>query len=322
MSVVAAYRYRKGVRIEPVSLDTPPVHASDPSDFIWIGLVEPSEDMLRQLQTSFDLHPLSIEDALQAHELPKLDIYGNQLFVTMRTARLEKDEIIYGETSIFAGRHHIISVRHGSNRSYTNLRTTLEASPDLLTLGIDYVLHAIVDYIVDGYVPIVSAIEDDVLEMERQALDNFLSRDEIRRLFDLRRELIKFHRVLDPTFDLVRKLANIDLPCIDKEARPYFSNVLDHINRIESKVHSLQEILKSVFETSMLLEQKQQSVITRQLASWAAILAVPTAIAGIYGMNFKNMPELETQYGYYVVIFIIVTSCSFLFWRFKRAGWI
>ena len=213
MSVVAAYRYRKGVRIEPVSLDTPPVHASDPSDFIWIGLVEPSEDMLRQLQTSFDLHPLSIEDALQAHELPKLDIYGNQLFVTMRTARLEKDEIIYGETSIFAGRHHIISVRHGSNRSYTNLRTTLEASPDLLTLGIDYVLHAIVDYIVDGYVPIVSAIEDDVLEMERQALDNFLSRDEIRRLFDLRRELIKFHRVLDPTFDLVRKLANIDLPC-------------------------------------------------------------------------------------------------------------
>ncbi len=322
MSVVAAYFYRDGRRVEAVTLDEVMPRAVGHGEFVWIGLLEPSEDELRTLQRNFGLHPLAVEDALRAHQLPKLDIYGDQLFVTVRTAHLEDDSILYGETSIFVGANHIISVRHGSTRGHTELRAQLEASPKLLAHGVDYVLHAILDYVVDGYLPIVETIEDQVLVMERRALDEFLTREEVTRLFMLRHQLIKFQRILGPTLEMVRKLVNLDLPCIDHETRPYFNDVLDHVRRVENMVASLRDVLTSVFEIGTLLEQQRQGVITRQLAAWAAILAVPTAIAGVYGMNFKNMPELELQYGYHTVISVIFILCVTLYWRFRQANWL
>jgi len=322
MSVVAAYLYRNGHRVKEVSLDHPVPCANDRSEFVWIGLVEPSEAELRTLQENFGLHPLAIEDALKAHQLPKVDIYGDQLFVVARTAHLEGDRIASGETAIFVGVNHVITVRHGSARAHTELRARLEAAPTLLNHGVDYVLHAILDFVVDGYFPIVATIEDDVLKMERQALDTFLSREDVMRLFTLRHQLIKFRRILGPTSELVGKLVHLDLPCLDPEVRPYFNDVLDHVRRVEGMTAGLRDILTSVFETSTLLEQQRQGAITRQLAAWAAILAVPTAIAGIYGMNFENMPELKTQYGYFVVIAIILVFCVTLYIRFKRAKWL
>jgi magnesium transporter len=192
----------------------------------------------------------------------------------------------------------------------------------LLKHGVDYVLHAILDYIVDGYLPIVEVIEDDVLTLEKQALDTFLSRPEITRLFTLRHQLIKFQRTLGPTSELVKKLVHIDLPCMDPEVRPYFSDVLDHVRRVETMVGGLRDVLTSVFEIGTLLEQQRQGTITRQLAAWAAILAVPTAVAGIYGMNFENMPELKAQYGYYVVLGVIAILCGTLYVKFKLAKWL
>ena len=322
MSVVAAFLYRDGKRVREISIEEPTPCTSDTSEFVWIGLLEPSEDELRTLQKQFDLHPLAVEDALKAHQLPKVDIYGAQLFVVARTAHLEGDHIDYGETAIFVGRSHIISVRHGSARAHTELRAGLEAAPSLLVLGVDYVLHAILDFVVDGYSPIVETIEEDVLEMERRALDSFLARADVTRIFDLRRELIRFQRLLGPMVETCSKLARLDLPCIDPEARPYFSDVLDHVRRVESMMAGLREVLTSVFEISTLLEQQRQGTITRQLAAWAAILAVPTAIAGIYGMNFENMPELSTKYGYFVVVGVIGILCAGLYLRFKRARWL
>ena len=322
MSVVAAYLYREGQRVGEVHLDQPMPHMVGHGEFVWIGLLEPSDEELRSLQENFGLHPLAVEDALRAHQLPKLDIYGDQLFVTMRTAHMDGDRIIYGETSIFVGANHIISVRHGSTRAHTQLRAQLETSPQLLMHGVDYVLHAILDYVVDGYLPIVETIEDQVLAMERRALDEFLNREEVTRLFTLRHQLIKFQRVLGPTSEMVRKLVHLDLPCIDHEVRPYFNDVLDHVRRMENMVAGLRDVLTSVFEIGTLLEQQRQGVITRQLAAWAAILAVPTAIAGVYGMNFKHMPELDWPYGYYAVLGTIFTLCGTLFWRFKRAKWL
>jgi magnesium transporter len=322
MSVVAAHLYRNGHRIEEVSLDHPVLCAKDRSEFVWIGLVEPSEAELRTLQENFGLHPLAVEDALTAHEIPKVDVYGDQLFVVARTAHLEEDEIAYGETAIFVGVNHIITVRHGSARAHTDLRARLEAAPTLLNHGVDYVLHAILDFVVDGYFPIVATIEDDVLKMERQALDTFLSREDVTRLFTLRHQLIKFRRILGPTSELVAKLVHLDLPCLDPDVRPYFNDVLDHVRRVEGMTGGLRDVLTSVFEISTLLEQQRQGAITRQLAAWAAILAVPTAIAGIYGMNFENMPELKTQYGYFVVIGVILAFCVTLYIRFKRTKWL
>ena len=322
MSIIAASLYRNGKRIGPVSLDQPVRCATDRSEFVWIGLFEPSETELRQLQENYDLHPLAIEDALLAHQLPKLDIYGDQLFVVARPAHLADGQICYGETSVFVGDTFIISVRHGSERAHSGLRQQLESSPGLLQHGVDYVLHAILDFIVDGYLPIVEAIEEEVLETEQRTLDAFLEREEIGRLFTLRRELIRFQRVLGPMHEVCNKLTHVPLPALDREVRPYFQDVLDHVRRVETRVGGLREILTSVFEAANLLEQQRQGVITRQLAAWAAILAVPTAIAGIYGMNFANMPELKTDYGYFIVLGVIGLLCSGLYVRFKKARWL
>lgn len=322
MTVVAAQLYRHGKAAMPVSLDQPVKCAADRSEFVWIGLFEPAEDELRQLQTNYDLHPLAIEDALKAHQLPKVDVFGDQLFVVARTAHLEDDQIAYGETAIFVHENYIITVRHGSARAHTALRRQLEAAPSLLSHGVDYVLHAILDYIVDGYLPIVEAIEEEVLETEQHVLDAFLGREEVRRLFTLRRELTRFQRVLSPMSEVCVRLTHLELPSLDPAVRPYFRDVLDHVRRVEARVGSLREILTSVFETSHLLEQQRQGTITRQLAAWAAILAVPTAIAGIYGMNFENMPELKAEYGYFIVVGIIAALCTVLYVRFKKAGWL
>nr|CAD6611691.1 magnesium and cobalt transport protein CorA [Rhizobium sp. Khangiran2] len=321
MPVIASFVYRNGRRGEPVTVNgTPPL--LEEHDFVWIGLHEPVESEIEGLAQTYGLHQLAVEDALKAHQVPKVEVYGEQLFVIAKTAHLEGDKIRYGETAIFVGRQHIITVRHGSARAHTDLRSQLEASPQLLSQGPDYVLHAILDFIVDGYLPVVQEIEDKVLKMEKHMLASFLEREQIRRLFRLRRQLILFGRILGPMSDVTSKLVHLDLPCIDENARPFFRDVHDHVSRVESMVGGLREVITSVFEASNLLEQQRQGAITRQLAAWAAILAVPTAIAGIYGMNFEKMPELSTRYGYYVVIAVIAALCGILYYRFKRTGWL
>ncbi|NRP23223.1 Cobalt/magnesium transport protein CorA [Ensifer adhaerens] len=321
MTVVASYLYRAGKRADEVPLVATPVDARD-GEFIWIGVTDPTADEMANLQVMFGLHPLAVEDALNGMQVPKVDIYGNQLFVVIKTAHLEGEKIAYGETCIFVGKRHLISVRHGSARSHQELRQQLEQSPQLLEHGPDYVLHGIIDFVVDGYLPMVETLEDKILELEKHVLMSFLQPEQIRRVFRMRRHVIRFQRVLGPMGEVVGKLSHLDLPCIDDNAKPFFKDVHDHIKRVEGLVSGLREIMTSVFEASNLLEQQRQGTITRQLAAWAAILAVPTAIAGIYGMNFEHMPELGTRYGYFAVLGVIATLCAILYWRFKKSGWL
>jgi len=322
MAVVAAYLYRDGARVRSVNLDETVDCEGKRSEFVWIGIVDPTPEEMRSLQTCYDLHPLAVEDAIVADQLPKVDVYGDQLFVVARTARLQGETIEYGETAIFVGHSHIISVRHGSTRAHTALREQLEKSPRLLMHGVDYLLHAILDYIIDGYIPLIEDLEEEVLEMEEHAVAGFLGRDEVNRIFTVRRELIRFQRILGPMSEVATKLARQELPCIDPEVRPYFRDVQDHVRRVQARVDGLREVLTSVFELSTLLEQQRQGTITRQLAAWAAILAVPTAIAGIYGMNFQNMPETHSKYGYFIVVGVILLICVLLYRRFRRFGWL
>lgn len=321
MTVVAANLYRAGQCVGPVSIDDMPAcHGDD--EFVWIGLYEPSEDDLRKLADRYHLHPLAVEDAVKANQLPKVDIYGEQLFVVARTAHLDGDHIRYGETAIFVGKHHVVTVRHGSARAHTALRKELEQSPGLLRRGTDYVLHAILDFIVDGYQPIIDQIEECVLEIEQSTLDSFLGREQVARLFTFRRQLIRFQRVTITMGELIAKLAKLDMPCIDRDIRPYFNDVLDHLRRVEGTTATLREVLGQVFEVSNLLEQQRQGAITRQLAAWAAILAMPTAIAGIYGMNFEYMPELKVRGAYFVVLGVIAGLCTVLYARFRALKWL
>jgi len=322
MSVVAAFAYAAGKRAREVFLDQPDSLEPREGEFLWIGLFEPNEAELRTLQDRFDLHPLAVEDALSARQMPKVDVYGEQLFIVAKTAHLETDHIAYGETDIFLGPRHIITVRHGSARAHNELRAQLEASPTLLAHGGDYVLHAVLDFIVDGYLPIVDSIEEEIQLMERHALDAFLSRAEVTKIFTLRRELMKFRKLLGPMEQVASHLEHHDVPCVDSEVRLYFRDVRDHIQRVAALVEGLRDVLSSVFEISTLMEQQRQGAITRQLAAWAAILAVPTAIAGIYGMNFEHMPELRWKYGYFLVLGAITLICGLLYRRFKRAKWL
>ena len=322
MPVVAAYLYRDGARVRSVPIDEKANCFEDKSEFVWIGIADPEADEMKALEDCYDLHPLAIEDAIAAQQLPKIDVYGDHLFVVARTARLEGEKIEYGETAIFVGSHFIITVRHGSPRTHTALREQLEKAPTLLMHGTDYLLHAVLDFIVDGYAPLVDSIEEEVLELESQAAGAFLSREDVNHIFSLRRELIRFQRILGPMEEVALKLARQDLPCIEPGARMYFSDVQDHVRRVQARVDGLCEALTSVFEFSTLLEQQRTGAITRQLAAWAAILAVPTAMAGIYGMNFANMPELHARYGYFAVISVMLGICALLYARFRSAGWL
>lgn len=321
MSVVASYVYKDGKRVRAAPLTDQGLSLAK-GEYLWIGLHEPSDEEFDVLVRRFHLHPLAVEDALSAHQIPKLEVYGSELFIVARTAQAKGDRILYGETHVFLGPNYVITIRHGSARAHTQLRAQLEASPHQLKHGPDFILHGVLDFIVDGYIPIIDAIEDKVLEMEQVALDSFLSRADITRLFELRRELLKFSRVLGPMEEVCVKLQSLDLPCIDREVRPYFRDVADHVRRVSSRAAGLRDILASVFEVSNLLEQQRQGVITRKLAAWAAILATPTAVAGIYGMNFEHMPELRWTYGYPAVLALIVAICIGLYITFKRTRWL
>jgi magnesium transporter len=326
LSVVAARIYREGrllAEIDPCKA-IPPL--DKPTDLLWIGLHEPSDRELKAIQQHLGLHELAVEDALDPRHLPKMESYGDHLFIVARTMHLDGEgdaaRIAYGNTALFVGRQFIVTVRHGSDRGHAPVRNQLEATPWLLRQGADYVLHAILDFIVDGYFHVIDAVEEQVLAMEDRSLDHFLDRTETARLFSLRRDLFRLIRILGPMEDLAGRFVNIDLPQIDHDIDPYFRDLVDHVRRVNYRVAGLRDTLTSVIETSGLLEQQRQGAITRQLAAWAAILAVPTAIAGIYGMNFDIMPELRLKYGYFLVVGTMAAICLTLYVRFKRAGWL
>ncbi len=322
MAVVAARLYRAGRLLADCDDLTRLALPKQADDLLWVGLQEPHDAEMAAVASQLKFHPLSVEDALNGRQLPKLEQYPGHLFIVACTADWQGDHIHYGETAMFVGDRFIITARHGNPRDHAPVRTHLEAAPDLLSQGSDYVLHAILDYIVDGYMPVMDAIEEKVLSFEDRALDAFLSRGEIGELFQLRRELMRFQRRIEPMEDVLAKLAHLEMPHIDKEARAYFRDIEDHVRRLLHRATDLRDVLSGVFETSGLLEQQRQGTITRQLAAWAAILAVPTAIAGIYGMNFKFMPELEWRYGYFVAVGVMASICIALYIRFKRAGWL
>ena len=291
--------------------------------FDWVGLAEPDEAEMELARRQFGLHPLAVEDALNPMQLPKVEAYGQTLFIIARTAMIEEGEKIgFGQTALFLGPDFLVTVRFGSTRSHTALRARLEADAQRLAEGPDYVAHAILDYIVDGYQPIMEQLEGAVQDMEERAIDTFPEPSTIRRIFRLRRQLRRFQRVVGPMEEMSERLATVELPVIDPAARVWFRDVQDHVRRTLRRMVGLMETLASIVETASLLEQHRQGQMTRKLAAWAAILAVPTAIAGIYGMNFDVMPELRWRYGYPAIVAMIFLICGGLFWRFRRIGWL
>lgn len=322
MPIAAARVYSEGHRLRHLRLHEDEDRKVQDHQFAWIGLVDPTADELELLRQKFNLHPLGIEDALCDHPLPKVSVYGDQIFVVCRTARLVDEEIVYGETCAFLCRNHIITIRKGSERAHTEVRRHLEGSPAMLRHGIAYVLYSILDFIVDGYQPIVDEIEEDVLAIERRALDTFLSREDVTHLFNLRQSLTRFRRMLGPMEEVCARLEHLHLPFLDSSVRPYFRDVGDHVRRVSSAIEGLRDVLSSVFEVSNLFEQQRQNDVSRRLTAGAAILAIPTMVFGLYGMNFEVMPELHWRYGYMVVLAVVAAMCIGLYVAFRRAKWL
>ncbi len=324
MAIIASRRYSSG----KASKHSLPVNGERRGDlpagiFDWIGLADPSAEEMERVRSQFGLHPLAIEDALTPSQMPKVDVYGSNLFIVARTAAImEGENIAYGQTAIFLGRDFVVTVRLGSTRAHSKLRERLEADAEHMAEGPDYVAHAILDFIADGYEPLLDQLDEAVQSLEERAIDAFPETSTIRRIFRLRRQFRKFTRIIGPMEGMCERLAGTDLPAIDPGARVWFRDVLDHVHRAMARMTMLRETLASIVETAALLEQHRQGEMTRQLAAWAAILAVPTAIAGIYGMNFDYMPELHERWGYPAVWGVIVIICGGLYLRFRRIGWL
>jgi magnesium transporter len=320
--VVACGVYLEGKRIADIAIDEAGKWSHKPGHVVWIGLYEPDLELLHRLQSQFGLHPLAIEDAGRAHQRPKIEQYGESLFIVARTAQIVDNRIAYGETHLFVGQGFVISVRHGASTSYSAVRERSESCPKMLSHGEDYILYAILDFIVDNYVPVIETVHAEVDQIEDAVLDERSHQSDVKRLYNLRRDLLRLRDAVMPLVEVCRRLEHAEVKPIDPPMQPLFRDVTDHVRRVQEEIDSLRELLAFAFEASLMMAQAQQNTIVRRLASWAAILAVPTAVAGIYGMNFEYMPELHWEYGYLVVIILILGVCGFLYWQFRRIGWL
>lgn len=319
--VVDSALYIGGHRNRSVSIDQaePP---DQPDHFVWIGLLEPSEELLHTVQARFGLHDLAVEDAHRAHQRPKLEAYGQSLFVVLRTAELKSGRVECGETHVFIGHGYVITVRHGASSSYAELRKRCETVPMMLGKGVDFVLYSIIDFVVDKYFPIVETLEAEVEETAAEVLTAAFSPERIARIYEIRRELQILRRSVTPLIEMAGRLARVEVPLIDEDLKPYFRDVQDHTTRLTERIENLRELLASALEANLLIVSIRQNEVMKKLAGWAAILAVPTAIAGIYGMNFEHMPELHWRYGYPSAVAVILAVCLWLYLRFKRSGWL
>jgi magnesium transporter len=321
--IVACAVYRDGRRVhDDVPLNEIGLYARAEGSIVWLGLYEPNEDVLETLGDQLGLHTLLLEDAHQAHQRPKIEIYGDVLFLVLRTAQLINGEIEYGETHLIASRGFVVSIRHGASSSYAEVRRRCEQSPDLMRLGESHVVHAILDFIVDNYYPIVDDITGELALIEREIFSAAPANEKIERIYRLRAELVTMRRAVAALVEISNRLGRHELPVITAAIRPYLHDLHDHALQVDEAIVDLRERLASAFEASLLLASARQNEIVKRLAGWAAILAVPTAIAGIYGMNFKYMPELQWPWGYPALMALMGAACGYLFYRFKRAAWL
>jgi len=322
--VVNSAAYAGGLRVGEVAIQDISEVLKQPDRFVWIGLHEPDAELLREVQQEFSLHDLAIEDAARAHQRPKLERYGESLFVVLRTAHLDPatGEIEFGETHLFVGPNYVVSVRHGPSLPYIEVRSRCEANPDLMARGPGYVLYSLMDFIVDQYFPLVDALEDKLESLEDNIFSQTLTRETTERIYQLKRVLLEVKRGIAPLVDMSNRLMRADTTLIPDDVRPYFRDVYDHAIRINEMIDMLRELLTTALEANLSLVAVSQNDAMKRLAGWAAIFAVPTMIAGIYGMNFKFMPELDWLFGYPMTMALMIGACGFLYYKFKRSGWL
>lgn len=295
---------------------------AEPTGFVWVGLHEPNADLLDKLQEEFGLHDLAVEDAHNAHQRPKIEAYGDSLFIALHTAQLVNGIIKFGETHVFLGPRYLVTVRHGASLSYAPARAGCERDPELLALGPSYGLYAVLDFIVDNFAPIASEFQEELRDLEKDIFSDTFRRETIQRLYELKRELVTMRLAVAPLQDILSQLVRLHPNLIKEEVRLYFRDVFDHAIRINESTDAIREMLTAALPVNMSMVTVAQGEVVKRLAGWAALLAAPTLIASWYGMNFVHMPELAGRWSYAVLIGVTVVTVGVLYRVLKRARWL
>jgi magnesium transporter len=314
--------YEDGIKLADIPTEEISDYLERPHAFVWVALWDATDAELHEMQEEFTLHELAVEDARHGHQRPKIEEYGDSLFAVMHLVEMEKSELRIGEVDVFVGPNYILSVRNHSTQHFLGVRERCEREPDLLRMGSDFVFYALMDAVVDRYFPLLDALESELETIEAQIFVKGAARDNIERMYALKRNAMVLKHAVAPLMEAVSKLHGGRVPRICAGSQDYFRDVYDHLARIEASIDTIRDTIGTAVQVSLSMVTIEENETTKRLAAWAGIFAVATAFAGIWGMNFKNMPELEWKYGYPTALLIIAGVCAALFRRFKRAGWL
>jgi len=325
--IVDSALYRSGgrVRVDCHKDDLAAVRdqATGEGDFVWVGLHQPSQEELDQVADVFSLHPLAVEDAVKAHQRPKLERYDDALFLVLKTLWYvdEDDAVETGEINLFVGERYVVSVRHGEGAELHSARLDLEERAAVLGHGPSAVVYAVCDRVVDAYEAVALSLQEDVDEVEESVFSPDRTQDS-QRIYILKRELAEMRRAVTPLREPMVRFARGDVPLVTEGAAPFFRDVADHVIRVSEGIESMDNLLSTAFDAHIARIGLQQNEDMRKISAWAAIAAVGTLVAGVYGMNFRNMPELRWHYGYFMALALMIGASFFLYRQFKKSGWL
>lgn len=318
--------YENGAKLADIAVADISDYMARPNCFVWVALNDPSPEELVELQHEFNLHELAVEDASHGHQRPKVEEYGDSLFVVMHLVEpvpgVGDEALNVGEVDVFVGRNYVLSVRNRSKSGFLGVRDRCEREPDLLRNGSGFVLYALMDAVVDRYFPVIDTLEVDLEEIEKQIFNQGAARESIKQLYELKQRAMVLKHAVAPLLEGASKLHGGRVPQICAGSQEYFRDVVDHLSRINGSIESIRDTISTAIHVNLSMVTISDGEVTKRLAAWAAIFAVCTAFAGIWGMNFEAMPELKWRYGYLMALGLITGTCGFLYWRFRKAGWL
>ncbi len=314
--------YANGRKLADIPVADISDFVAQPDTFVWVALYEPDAAELEEMKREFGLHELAVEDARKGHQRPKIEEYGDSLFCVLHLLELRGDELLVGEVAIFVGANYVLSVRNRSEQTFRSVRERCEREPELLSHGASFVFYALMDAVVDRYFPIVDALETELETIEEQIFAKGAARANVERLYALKRQVMVVRHAVAPLMEAAAKLHSGRVPKTCVNSQEYFRDVYDHLARIAASLDAARETIGTAIQVNLSMVTIEESEVNKKLAAWAGIFAVATAFAGIWGMNFKAMPELEWQYGYPAAIGVIALTCFILYRRFKHFGWL
>ena len=320
--LVNCVAYQEGRKLADVPVEAISDYVGRPECFVWVALKDPTPEELAQLQEEFGLHDLAVEDARKGNQRPKLEEYGNSLFAVLHSIDIRAGELHVAEIDLFVGRNFVLSVRQGTEQGFAAVRACTEREPELLRQGAGFVFYALIDAVVDRYFPVVDALEMELESLEGRIFEGATPRANLEALYGLKQKLMTVKHAVDPLIEAVGKLHGGRVPQVCQGTQEYFRDVYDHLLRLSQVIDSLRDTVTTAMSVNVAMISLAESEVTKRLAAYAALVAVPTMIAGIYGMNFKHIPELDWTFGYPLAISAMVAIDVWLFLRFRKARWL